>query len=405
MKIIEIFAQWIKGLWTAGNILSRLLAIIAVLIGIVIVIILIILNFGIKLFKIFWDETIFYASRGFNYFKKLINILNDILNLLVYYLLKLIKVLSPSQKVNLEKPTLNWKIISLIGQSISIAIFNYLLSFSIFILSLYWILAYVELLCHIGQWFLLLFHSNYSILNELTEILTSLKTWSMKIFSINIFEFVFVWLIRIIGFCGVFLFRFVRLRKVYSDLDIGGIIPYRKPFWNNQIQTIINKKTTFKLFKITLIIALALLVGLLFWKYFSKNDNIFEKQKWTNSDTLNSIQDSSNTQLLPKQIQSDTKNNVEEPFHQFGKGNGKILIYGSCPTGGSTKVWIDNNYAGSFDVYMKSGVPSCDDDSFVSKIVRAGRHHIQTINEEGGSTNFYITLDEDQCIPYGISCD
>lgn len=403
MKIIEIFAQWIKGLWAAGNILSRLLAIVGVLLGIVIVIILIILNFGIKLFKIFWDETIFYASKGYNFFKKLLHIINEILNLLIYYLIKLIKVLSPSTKVNLEKPNLNFKIIFPIGQNISLAVFNYLISISIFIVSLYWALSYVELICHIGQWLLILFHSNYSILNELTKILTSLKTWSIKIFSLNIFEIEFIWLIRIIGFCGIFLVRFIRLRKVHSDIDISGIIPYKKPFWDNQIQTLIPKNSIYKISKITLIIVITIMTVLFGWKYCPKD--IFKNLKWTNSDTLNSTHDTSKTQTSSGQIQSDSKNIVVEPFHQFGKGNCKIIIYDSCPTGGSTKVWIDDKYAGSFSVYMKSGVPSCDDDRFVSKIVRAGRHHIQTKNEDGASTDFYRTLNEDQCIPYGVSCE
>jgi hypothetical protein len=109
--------------------------------------------------------------------------------------------------------------------------------------------------------------------------------------------------------------------------------------------------------------------------------------------------------FIDRPIEKIVYKDKPEPFHQYGKGNCKIIVFTSCPTGGTTKVWIDGSLAGSFNVYLPSGQPSCDDTNFVSKITLAGIHHIQTKNDKNATTDFYITLDEDQCNVQGISCE
>jgi len=92
-----------------------------------------------------------------------------------------------------------------------------------------------------------------------------------------------------------------------------------------------------------------------------------------------------------------------ERDHEFGKGNGKIFIYTTCSKNGTTKVWIDGEYAGSFNVYHKSYV-DCNSTGGVSKIVLSGKHHIQTKDDANAATDFYVTIHEDACLPQAISC-
>ncbi len=94
-----------------------------------------------------------------------------------------------------------------------------------------------------------------------------------------------------------------------------------------------------------------------------------------------------------------------EPYHRYGKGNCKILIYTSCSKGGTTKVWIDGDYAGSFNVYLASGQPSCDDKDFVSLVTMSGKHHIKTRDDSNATTDFYITVGEDECNRQRITCN
>lgn len=292
MKVFDIFFDWLKGLWAAGGILSRLVAIFGVLVGMVILIIAIILNFGIKLFKIFWDETLFYSSKGYSFFKQILNTFNLILQFLIYYLLKLLTVLIPSRQIDITKPKLESTFIFSIIKDTFLALFFYSISIIIFIVSIYWLLTYVELLTHIGHWILSLFNSSYSILNAIKEVFNSLENWSTKVFSVNLFSVTLIWLIRIIGFCGIFLVRYLRLKKNNTSLELSSIIPYKKPFWDNQIHINSNYRVVYSI-AFSVLIAL-LILGIVFFSkkanYSSDTDLQSENTEMPSTDSIKSKQ-------------------------------------------------------------------------------------------------------------------
>jgi hypothetical protein len=269
MKVFDIFFTWLEGLWTAGGILSRLVAILSVFIGMILLIIAIILNFGIKLFKIFWDETLFYSSKGYSFFKELLNAFNLILKVFIFYLLKLLTILIPSSTVDLIKPELKNAFIFSIIKNSFLALFFYSISIFIFIISIYWLLTYVELLTQMGQWILSLFHLKNSILTVIKELFNSLEVSSARIFAVNIFGIVLIWVVKIVGFCGIFLVRFLRLKKTSPSLEFNNIMPYKKPFWNNQVQINSNYRVVYSII-FSILIAL-LVINMIFLSSTNKS--------------------------------------------------------------------------------------------------------------------------------------
>jgi hypothetical protein len=93
-----------------------------------------------------------------------------------------------------------------------------------------------------------------------------------------------------------------------------------------------------------------------------------------------------------------------EPYHQYGKGMCKIVVYTTCSTGGTTKVWIDGEYTGSYNHYSLSAV-GCSATSGISKILISGKHHIYTKNDANEYVDKYITISEDECYPFLITCN
>lgn len=94
-----------------------------------------------------------------------------------------------------------------------------------------------------------------------------------------------------------------------------------------------------------------------------------------------------------------------EPYHPYGKGKCKIVVYTSCSNGGTTKVWIDGNYAGSFSIYLATGSPSCDGSGFVSLVTISGKHHILAQDDSNREWDFHITVDEDECEKRKLTCN
>jgi hypothetical protein len=90
-----------------------------------------------------------------------------------------------------------------------------------------------------------------------------------------------------------------------------------------------------------------------------------------------------------------------EPYHQFGKGNGKLTLFKTCNCY-NLKFWIDGEYVGSTGSIFNSGDPSCSANGTVSKVVLAGKHHIEGKDEENHSWDFYVTVFEDQCLVKGV---
>lgn len=91
-----------------------------------------------------------------------------------------------------------------------------------------------------------------------------------------------------------------------------------------------------------------------------------------------------------------------EPYHQFGKGNGKITLFKTCNCY-ALKFWIDGEYAGSTsNIFSDGNNPECGNAYAVSKIVLSGKHRVQGEDNEGHSWDFYVTVYEDQCLVQGV---
>jgi hypothetical protein len=95
-----------------------------------------------------------------------------------------------------------------------------------------------------------------------------------------------------------------------------------------------------------------------------------------------------------------------EPYHRFGKGKAKLLIYTNCPNG-YIKVWVDGDYWGQLTCHYLSSPPvDCDvTNCTLSQIVLSGKHHIIAENSSTkGKWDFYITINEDSCIKQELTC-
>lgn len=90
-----------------------------------------------------------------------------------------------------------------------------------------------------------------------------------------------------------------------------------------------------------------------------------------------------------------------EPFHPYGKGNGKITLFKACNCY-HLKIWIDGEYAGQTKIIFSSSKPVCGQSGTVSKVVLSGKHHITAKDEEGHTWDFYLTVNEDQCLVKGF---
>lgn len=96
-----------------------------------------------------------------------------------------------------------------------------------------------------------------------------------------------------------------------------------------------------------------------------------------------------------------------EPYHRYGKGNGRLLIYSTCSNTDTLKIWIDGEYCGIISGYYKSEI-SCDNQDMSGALLRevlSGKHHIQTQNVSGATLNYYIIVHEDQCQRSDITCN
>lgn len=93
-----------------------------------------------------------------------------------------------------------------------------------------------------------------------------------------------------------------------------------------------------------------------------------------------------------------------EPYHRFGKNNGRLLVYTTC-TSGYIRVWFDGNYVGELTGHYSSS-PDCNStDHTLNKILVAGRHQIKAVNTSTRATwNFYVTLSEDDCQIQALTC-
>ena len=297
MKVFDIFFNWCQGLWTSGNIILIFLAMILYAIGYVLVLIGYILQLGFRVFFIFLDESLYYASVGQSYLKKTENNLKSILQLIDYYFKKLLDALLSSNSITIPiKPTLKIDIALSILLNTLFAIFFYGVSIIIFLIATYWLLTYAELLCLLGDLILPIFNTSYSLLENLKKLLNAVQVYIEKKTSISIFNIAMIWVIRIVGFFTVFLFRYFRVKSVKPDLSLKDLIPFKSKFknefWKNQSKVNSNYRLAYSIaFSILIVLLVA---GIIFFSNKSQSastdkDNIGVTDLEDNNDSAKQI--------------------------------------------------------------------------------------------------------------------
>ncbi|MBD1364570.1 hypothetical protein IDJ77_12190 [Mucilaginibacter sp. ZT4R22] len=91
-----------------------------------------------------------------------------------------------------------------------------------------------------------------------------------------------------------------------------------------------------------------------------------------------------------------------EPYHPYGKGYGKLTIFKRCNCY-KLRFKIDGEYAGTISQIFSVGDPVCGQEGTISRSVLAGKHHVEAQDNENHLWNFYIIVNEDQCLIKGLS--
>ena len=250
MKIIDIFIKHGQGFITSGNILLIMLGMIIIGIGFLIAIIAYIFKIGFKVFVIFLDESLFFSIKGHDALKQNITLLQTLLLLLYFYLIKFIVPLLPNITIP-SKPTLPKKLIISIIWNILKSTFYYFISLIIVIISIYWVLTYIEIICKVCDILLSTISIKYSIIELLNVLFNKTEIFVYTKTGLKIFNVIFIWLIRLIGFASIFYYRFYRLRKLYNTMALYMILPFKSRFtniyWSSQSRVQVKYKWIFSI--------------------------------------------------------------------------------------------------------------------------------------------------------------
>jgi hypothetical protein len=95
--------------------------------------------------------------------------------------------------------------------------------------------------------------------------------------------------------------------------------------------------------------------------------------------------------------------NKPEPFHQYGKGKGKLVITTGCNNEGNLKVWVDGIFWGSL-TKSYSSFPGCNATASLKKVVISGKHHVEA-KSQNSTWDFYTVVTEDDCNTRYLTCD
>lgn len=275
MKILDIIYNYGKGLVTSGKILYIFLGILVLAFGFVLATILYIFKIGYKVFIIFLDESLYFSIRGYEYLDKNVEHLKSLFEYLFYLLSKFSKALLP-EKIDIpSKPDIEKNVLWVILFNFLRSIFYYGISLMIVFISIYWLITYIEIICRLGDFILLLLNTKYTLITTLKHLLNSIEEFVYHRTSINIFDLFIVWLIRIIGFITIFWFRYYRFKKYDESIDYTMIFPFRSAFsnkyWSSQSSVEIKYKVAF----ITIFSSLILLavLGFIYVEFNNYEDN------------------------------------------------------------------------------------------------------------------------------------
>jgi hypothetical protein len=250
MRLIKLLLRYAQGLIASGKAGLIILGFFLLLIGFILATIGYIFKIGIKVFTIFIDESLVLAIKSYENIELINFILFSVLKLGYYYLTKFVEPLNIILNAQ-EKPTLNLKSLYSnfavdILQNLLYGLIRFIMSLMILILSIYWMLTYVEFIVYLFSKLEIITSTNLIFVDWLKDSLTSLEKECNSIFGFNIFDGALIWSIRLIGFSSIFCYRYYRLKFIYKEkLNYKMIIPY-KDIQNNLYWDSENVSYTFK---------------------------------------------------------------------------------------------------------------------------------------------------------------
>ena len=127
-------------------------------------------------------------------------------------------------------------------------------------------------------------------------------------------------------------------------------------------------------------------------------DGIISDQKIKIDELIENIDD---LKRQPPKIITQYKDRVvykdrDDLKHPYGKGYGKLTIYSACSKCTKIQVTVDNEFWGNILTFF-SGPPTCAQVGTLSRNLVAGKHHIQGIDQDLGTWDYYTTVVEDKC--------
>lgn len=268
MKIIEILQKYAEGLLASGNILLILCGILLTILGFGLALIAYIFKIGFKLFVIFLDEALYFSILGLQFLEKSVQSLRTFLNLLYYFLMKFIENLDLNISIP-EKPKISKNPLYFFLYIMK-SLFYYVMSLIIVTISLYWLLTYVEVVNEIFSWSLSLLSMKWPVVDYINEFFKEINDFIFNLFYINIFDRLYMWVIRIFAFLLIFWYRYFRLKKEEPNLKITSIFTFKKDnyFWAKQ-------SSAGKVKRLSSIILLSFLILLITasWIFANKDSN------------------------------------------------------------------------------------------------------------------------------------
>jgi hypothetical protein len=119
-------------------------------------------------------------------------------------------------------------------------------------------------------------------------------------------------------------------------------------------------------------------------------------------DTIIKIIVKKDTVYIEKPVEKIVYRDRPEPYHEFGKGKGKLVITAGCSTNGTIEVWVDGEYWGGLTKSYFTA-PGCDATESLSRRVLIGKHHVKAKGQPS-SWEFYTIVTEDDCNVRYLTC-
>lgn len=101
--------------------------------------------------------------------------------------------------------------------------------------------------------------------------------------------------------------------------------------------------------------------------------------------------------FVEKPKEANVNRKRAEQYHEFGNGNGKLMIFTTFSNGGNLRIWIDGNFEGSINTYYPKGEADCGAPGAFNKVLKAGSYYIVLKDDAGRKWDFDKLIYEDKC--------